>query len=100
LALWQRGQSAGLSDIDIFILADAPEVNPIERARLYFGFFSDKIEIGIDVLVATKDDIENFEHLLQGSLILYIRDSRNTSLKKYNRSDTLKTKEQTHWGNI
>lgn len=69
-----RGEGTGLSDVDIFILADDVEGNPIERIRPYFRFFSDKIDMAIDILVATKDEIERFRHLLHDSLLLYRRE--------------------------
>lgn len=70
-----RGKETGLSDIDIFILIDNTEDNPVERIKPYFRFFSDRIEIAIDMLVATKNEIERYQHLLHDSLLLYRRQS-------------------------
>ena len=68
-----RGENTGLSDVDIFILVDNAHDNPIERIKPYFNFFSDKIDISIDILVATKEEAESSRALLQESLLLYSR---------------------------
>jgi len=68
-----KGENTGLSDVDIFILVDNANDNPIERIKPYFNFFSDKIDIAIDILVATKEEAESFRNLLQKSLLLYSR---------------------------
>ncbi|MFN3739053.1 MAG: nucleotidyltransferase domain-containing protein [Thermodesulfovibrionales bacterium] len=71
-----RGENTGLSDIDLFILTDHAEGNPVERIKPYFRYFSDKIEIAIDIIVATKEEAGMFQYLLQDSLILYSKESR------------------------
>lgn len=73
-----RGEDTGLSDVDIFILADDAEGNPIERIKPYFRFFSDRIDIAIDILVATKDEIGMFRDILHDSLLLYRRECNSS----------------------
>jgi predicted nucleotidyltransferase len=69
-----KQEETGLSDVDIFLLIDNDEKNPIERAKPYFFFFSGKLDIGIDVLTATDDELENFKDILQGGIVLYERE--------------------------
>lgn len=71
-----KHQETGLSDIDIFLLLHSSEKNPIERTRPYFLFFSTKMDIGIDVLTATNDELDNFQDLLQGGILLYDSEAR------------------------
>lgn len=65
-----KGEETGLSDADIFLLVDSGEKNPIERMKPYFNFFSERIGLAIDMIVATPDEIENFKELLKESIIL------------------------------
>lgn len=68
-----RHEETGLSDIDIFLVVDNDEKNPIERAKPYFFFFSDKLDVGVDVLTATDKELDNFTDMLKGALLLYDR---------------------------
>ncbi len=65
-----KGEETGLSDIDMFLLVDNKEENPIERMKPYFNFFSERIGLAIDMFVASPDEIENFKELLRKSIIL------------------------------
>jgi len=66
-----KGEESGLSDVDIFVLlSESKERNPFERLKPYFSFFSDKIEIAVDMIVATVDEKENFMEILKGSILL------------------------------
>jgi predicted nucleotidyltransferase len=65
-----KGEETGLSDADIFILTESREKNPIERIRPYFNFFSDRLDIAVDMLAASDDEMESFEELLKGSVVL------------------------------
>lgn len=65
-----KGEETGLSDIDIFIVAERQDPNPVERIKRYFSFFSDRLKIGIDIIVATPDEMENFRAMLEGSILL------------------------------
>lgn len=65
-----KGEETGLSDIDIFIIAKCKETNPIERMKPFFGFFSDKMDISVDMIVADESEIENFKEILKESILL------------------------------
>ena len=69
-----KGEETGLSDVDIFIVVERGQENPIERMRPYFNYFSDKMDIAMDVIVTTKDEIENFKEILKGSILLIRRE--------------------------
>jgi len=68
-----RCDHTGLSDLDIFILTDDPEQNPIERLKPYFIFFSERLDLSLDVIVATKDEIEGYQAMLKESMVLFRR---------------------------
>jgi uncharacterized protein len=66
-----KGEETGLSDADIFIMVtDDGEENPIERMKPYFSFFSDRLDIAIDMIVATKTQSGNLDELLADSKLL------------------------------
>jgi len=65
-----KGEETGLSDIDIFLLVDSGEKNPVERMKPYFNFFSERFDLAIDIIVATVDEIENSKELLKESIVL------------------------------
>jgi predicted nucleotidyltransferase len=66
-----QGTETGLSDVDIFVLlTESAEKNPIERMKPYYSFFSDKIEVALDMIVAVRDEISAFKDILKGSLLL------------------------------
>ncbi|MGQ9723586.1 MAG: nucleotidyltransferase domain-containing protein [Candidatus Jordarchaeum sp.] len=65
-----KGEETGLSDIDIFIVAERQDPNPVERIKRYFSFFSDRLKIGIDIIVATPEEMENYRATLEGSILL------------------------------
>ncbi len=60
----------GLSDIDLFILVENGKMNPIDRMRPYFNFFSDGLGIAIDVIVANENEAANFKEILKNSILL------------------------------
>lgn len=65
-----KGEETGLSDIDLFIVAKNQVLNPIERIRPYFSFFSERIKMGIDIIVATPKEKDKFKDLLKESIQL------------------------------
>lgn len=65
-----KGEETGLSDIDIFIVAERQDPNPLERIKRYFSFFSDSLKISLDIIVATPDEKDNFNELLRESIPL------------------------------
>ena len=68
-----KKEETGLSDIDIFLLIESEEENPIERMKPYFSFFCDKLDIAVDMITATKSEMENFRDILKGSILLSAR---------------------------
>jgi uncharacterized protein len=65
------GTETGLSDADVFVLVQNGEENPVERMRPYFMFFSERLDIGLDMIVATTLEFKNFKEILAGSKLLY-----------------------------
>jgi len=68
-----KGEQTGLSDLDIFIVAENQPLNPFERIKPYFNFFAEKLKIAIDIIVVTPEEKENFKEMLKDSLILITR---------------------------
>jgi uncharacterized protein len=66
-----KGEETGLSDADIFILIEGEKENPVERMKPYFSFFSDRLDIAIDMIVATKREVDSFDEVLACSKLLY-----------------------------
>jgi predicted nucleotidyltransferase len=66
-----KGEGTGLSDIDIFLLVVSEENgNPIERMKPYFNFFSDRMDIAVDMIVATENELGNFKDILKESILI------------------------------
>jgi len=68
-----RDEETGLSDVDLFIIANTAETNPLERIKPYFYFFSDRLKIALDVVVTRPEELssfESFKKMLEGSVIL------------------------------
>jgi predicted nucleotidyltransferase len=66
-----RKEHTGTSDIDLFILTAKEGANPIERNRPYFMFFAERLDIALDLLVATAGEAGYFRDALEGSVVLY-----------------------------
>ena len=45
--------------------------NPIERMKPYFSFFSDRLDIAIDMIVATREEAQTLKQALTDSKLLY-----------------------------
>ncbi len=65
-----QGEETGLSDIDLFLIVDTEEKNPIERMRPYFKFFSSKIEVAIDMIVISEKEVAEFRDIIKSSISL------------------------------
>lgn len=65
-----KNEETGLSDIDIFIIAETHETNPIERIKPYFFFLTNYIEISFDILVGKPEELASFEDILKDSISL------------------------------
>ncbi len=67
-----RGEETGLSDADLFIVTKGGEENPVERMKPYFIFFSDRMDIGLDMIVATEQEAGSIKETLGYSKLLYM----------------------------
>ena len=66
-----KGEETGISDADLLIVIEGEKENPIERMKPYFSFFSDRLDIGIDMIVATKQEADSLKEALAYSKLLY-----------------------------
>ena len=66
-----KGEETGLSDADLLIVTESQNENPIERMKPYFSFFSDRVDIGIDMIVTTKHEVDSFKGAFAYSKLLY-----------------------------
>lgn len=56
-----KGEELGTSDIDILIIANEGQPNPVDRIKPYFYFFSENLGIALDLLVLDVEEARNFE---------------------------------------
>lgn len=68
-----KNEETGLSDVDLFLLVDKGEENPLERLKPYFNFFADRLDIAVDLIVALDNELEAHREMLKSSIILYNR---------------------------
>jgi predicted nucleotidyltransferase len=66
-----KGEETGLSDADLFIVIKGGNENPVERMKPYFNFFSDRMDIGVDMVVATEREAGCIKENLGFSKLLY-----------------------------
>ncbi len=67
-----RGEETGVSDADLLIVTEGEMENSVERMKPYFSFFSDRMDIGIDMIVATRQEaVDSFKEVLAYSKLLY-----------------------------
>jgi predicted nucleotidyltransferase len=66
-----KGEETGLSDVDLLIITEGGEENPVERMKPYFSFFSDRLDIGIDVIVVSRHETGGLKEILAYSKLLY-----------------------------
>jgi len=67
------GVHTGTSDVDILLRVHERSGNPIDEMKPYFFFFSQHLEIGIDLLLFDKTPPEGMEKIIQGSILLAAR---------------------------
>ncbi|ABQ91486.1 DNA polymerase, beta domain protein region [Roseiflexus sp. RS-1] len=67
------GVHTGTSDVDILLRVHERAGNPIDEMKPYFFFFSQHLEIGIDLLLFDKTPPEGMEKIIQGSILLAAR---------------------------
>lgn len=58
---------------NLFLVVDSPEKKPLERTKPYFRFFSERIDIALNVVTALEEEAGIFEERLAGSIVLYGR---------------------------
>jgi predicted nucleotidyltransferase len=68
-----KGEHTGLSDVDILVVAESEQKNPLEMVRPYFSFFSDRMDVAVDLIVTTRADMEKFSELLKNSICVKAR---------------------------
>ena len=66
-----KGEETGLSDADLLVVTQSGKENPIERMKPYFSFFSDRMDIGVDMIVATEQEAGGIKETLGFSKLLY-----------------------------
>ena len=62
-----EGTHTGTSDVDLLLLLDRAPEHPMEEMRPYFYFFSERLNIGLDVLPSIT---EYFKEILNEDAIL------------------------------
>lgn len=67
------GTQTGISDIDLLIIRDEPLPNPLEGIKPYFFFFSERLNMGLDVLVIGREIPPHLKKSFQESLLLACR---------------------------
>jgi predicted nucleotidyltransferase len=65
-----RNEETGLSDVDIFIVAETEIKNPVEKIKPYFYFFSKRLKMSLDLIVARPEELPHYEEMLKDSLPL------------------------------
>ncbi len=69
-----KNEETGLSDVDLFILVENGESNPLERLKRYFDFFVDRLDIALDMIVASTGEFDYYKEMLKDSIVLYNRE--------------------------
>jgi len=67
------GEQTGTSDVDLFILLERLPEHPIEGLKPYFFFFSKRLDLGLDILLAGPEPPAELERSLQHSVLLASR---------------------------
>jgi predicted nucleotidyltransferase len=65
-----RGDETGLSDVDVFLLVESDQKDPLERMKPYYFFFTERLALGLDMIVATEDELGLHRDILKGSILL------------------------------
>ncbi len=67
------GTHTGTSDVDLLLRVAETSGNPLEAMRPYFFFFSRRLEIGLDLLLAGPELPPGLAEAVKGSLLLAAR---------------------------
>ena len=64
-----KGAENPLSDVDIMVVLDRKDQgrDPLEAARPYFAFFSDRLRVAVDVLITDRAGIDELDRTVGGS---------------------------------
>jgi predicted nucleotidyltransferase len=65
-----EGTHTGTSDVDLLLLLDRAPEHPMEEMRPYFYFFSERLNIGLDVLLAGPTPPDGMRESLRKSIFL------------------------------
>jgi len=68
-----EGTHTGTSDVDLLLLLDRAPEHPLEQMRPYFYFFSERMNMGLDILLAGPTPPEGMREPLQKSVSLASR---------------------------
>ena len=70
-----RGDENGLSDVDLIVVlaASSPKPDPLETVKPYFCFFSNRLDIAVDVLATDLERLESTSTLLGSSVLVAAR---------------------------
>jgi len=65
------GKTHALSDVDIIIIVEkASSLDPIQRIKPYYSFFSQHLDIALDILVIEQKDLSHYEDFLKTSQLI------------------------------
>lgn len=70
-----KNEETGLSDVDLFILVEDGESNPLKRLKRYFDFFADRLDIALDMIVANVSEFDYYKEMLKNCIVLYDKDN-------------------------
>ena len=65
-----EGTHTGTSDVDLLLLLDRAPERPLEEMRPYFYFFSERLNIGLDILLAGPTPPDRVRESLRQSVFL------------------------------
>jgi predicted nucleotidyltransferase len=65
-----EGTYTGTSDVDLLLLLDRAPEHPLEQIKPYFYFFSERLNIGLDVFLSGPTPPEGIRESLRKSILL------------------------------
>jgi len=65
-----EGTHTGTSDVDLFLLLDRAPKHPLEEMRPYFNFFSERLNISLDIFLSGLTPPEGIRESLRKSILL------------------------------
>ena len=71
------GKTHALSDVDIIIIVEkARTKDPIQRIKAYYYFFSQRLDIALDILVFEQKDLSYYENFLKKSQVILNKEEK------------------------